>query len=141
MRAALAFTVFALGLAACSGKTSPEAELRAACEIVAADPEGQQAITDMNATPESFCTCLNAHVLAMADDDQTKVRAALIYIADQATQTGQEVEDIAVSIIREGMAFPDGEGVQTIIEGVPLVGQAFDDVEDKFDQGTCTRAA
>ncbi|MEL7232513.1 MAG: hypothetical protein AAGJ85_08390 [Pseudomonadota bacterium] len=127
-------------LTACGG-TSPEAELRAACDVVVADPEGQEAMADMNADADSFCTCLNTNVLALSEDDQAKVRATLKYVADKSQETGQGVEDVAGALIRDGMMAPDDEELQAVIEGVPMVGEVFDEIEENFEDGTCKRAA
>ncbi|MEM1086691.1 MAG: hypothetical protein AAGH90_03110 [Pseudomonadota bacterium] len=141
MRKALGLGMAVLALTACGSGTSQEADLRKACEVIANDPEGKEAIADMKANTDSFCDCFNTNTLAMSDEDQIKVRAALAYIAEQSEETGQEVEDIALAIVRQGMLSPDDEAIQNVLDGVPLVGRMIDDIEEDFEDGSCQREA
>jgi len=139
MRLTAGIALAAITLAAC-GATSTEAQLRADCAVIVADPEGKETLMNMNADEASFCACLNTNILALGEAEQAKARATLTYVSVKATETGQGVEDVAGALMRDAMMSPDDAEIQAIVEGVPIVGEVFDKVEKDFDAGTCTRA-
>lgn len=125
-------------LAGCGG-ASPQAQLKADCAIVVADPEGKEQLLNMNADEASFCACLNTNVLALDEARQAKARATLSYVAEQSKETGLGIEDVAANLMRSAMLSPDDEKIQAIIEGVPVVGEVFDKIEEDFEAGVCSR--
>lgn len=140
MRLGFGLAFAALILAACGG-TSPEAQLRADCAVIVADTDGQNALMDMNADEASFCDCLNTNVLALDETQQAKARATLTYVSETATETGQSIEDVAGALMGDTMMSPDDEEMQAIVDGVPIVGEVFDKIEDDFDAGVCKRGS
>lgn len=138
MRLKLGVALATITLAACGG-TSPEAQLRSDCAVIVTDPEGQDLLESIKANEESFCVCLNTNVSALPETEQDKVRASLSYVAEQAKETGRQVEDIATDIMRGAMLSPDDEEMQKVLEGMPLAGNLFDDVERDLETGVCSR--
>lgn len=140
MRFSFGLAMAALTLTACGG-TSPEAQLRADCTVIVADVDGQKALMDMNADKASFCDCLNTNVLALAEAEQVKARATLTYVSETATETGQGIEDVAGALMGDAMMSRDSDERRAIVEGVPIVGEVFDKIEDDFDAGVCKRGS
>lgn len=123
-------------LTACN---SPQADqVRADCTVIAEDPEGQESISRMGTDTAGFCTCALAVMVDKPDADKALIEATLNQVAAQVLETGESVEEVAASLIREAMSDPDNAELQDQQKGVALVGRLIDEIESGFkDSGTC----
>lgn len=144
----------ALALAGCEEKpadtsaaTTPEAEtaqtaeltLDARCDILAADPEAQENITEMGTDTDGFCDCFVSYIDAQSTDDQQAMKVALARVTDAMDETGTGAEEVVSLLMREVMFQSSQEGEMTELgEGINLIGQAIDDIDSGFeDTGAC----
>ena len=137
MKAVLIFGVAMLALTACDTTEASKTDaLRADCDVLATDPEGQDEFADMGTDGAGFCDCLVKYVEAKPAEDQVKMKLVMDRVADGMEETGEGAEEVVGGLMRDVAL--DEENGANIADGIALVGQAIDDIGEGFDEtGAC----
>lgn len=139
MRAMKLAVVSGILLAGCSQEN---AQLKADCEVIANDRQGQVAIADMGTDTEGFCNCVVELVNAHPAEDKELLLSTFAQVAAQVTETGEEVEDVASQLVSVAMAAPDDAELQNQLTGIRKVGELIDEIGDGFsDTKACPTPA
>lgn len=143
MKHALFLSAGFLALAACNGSgegagAGQADSLKADCIVIANDPEGVEEIASMGTDAEGFCSCVEAVVATMPDDDSAKVKSIMSKVANGMQESGRSTEEVVGEMISAAMANPGDMDAQATQTGVRLVGGMFDDIADGFEEtGSC----
>ena len=129
MRAMKLAVVSGILLAGCSQEN---AQLKADCEVIANDRQGQVAIADMGTDTEGFCNCVIEMVNARPSEDKALLQATFAQVAAQVSETGEAVEEVASQVVSVANAAPDDEDLQTQLKGIRKVGELIDEIGDGF---------
>ena len=139
MRAMKLAVVSGILLAGCSQEN---AQLKADCEVIANDRQGQVAIADMGTDTEGFCNCVIELVNARPAEDKALLQATFAQVAAQVSETGEAVEEVASQVVSVANAAPDDEDLQTQLKGIRKVGELIDEIGDGFsDTKACPTPA
>ena len=143
MKAIIFSAASAVLLVSCApGGSGAAADVKAGCAVIAADPEGQDAIADMGTDADGFCTCMVSLVTAMPEEDREIVKTTLGRITAEVAETGEEVEDVASRLVAEAMGAPDDVEMQAQQKGINLIGRLIDQIDNGFeDTGACPQPA
>lgn len=132
------FAIIVAALSACSEQSG--STLAADCIKLAADPEAQENFVSMNADTESFCACMVDLTEAKSTDDQAAITSAMAIITAKMEETGQGAEDVVGPMMSQAMAQPDDEESKALMTGIQRTGRLIDEIEQAFDEGTCSRS-